>query len=96
MAELTNISSAAEALCAMYGRRFGGKASGRYRIATKLLRELADRRRLYEDDIRNLTREMFERGFVLIDMDSFFVVMSANTFVNYRRANDDMIKRNID
>ena len=57
----------------------------------KLVREIADKRRLYEDDIRALTRALFERGFVLIDMDTFFVVMSANGFVNYRRANEDCI-----
>ena len=53
--------------------------------------KLARRKRLYEDDIRDLTRAMLERGFVLIDMDGFFVVMSANTFVNYRRANEDVV-----
>jgi hypothetical protein len=34
---------------------------------------------------------MFERGFVMIDMDSYFIVLSANTFVNYRRANEECI-----
>ena len=29
---------------------------------------------------------------VLIDMDSFFVVMAANSFVNYRRLNEEMLK----
>ena len=74
------------------GRPFGGKTGGRYRIPAKLVRQIAGRRRLYEDDIRALARALFERGFVLIDMDSFFIVMSANTFVNYRRANEECVE----
>ncbi len=81
----------ADRLAELYNHAFGGKPKGRYRIAVKLVRHLAGRRRLYEDDIRELTRAMLERGYVLIDMDSFFVVMSVNTFVNYRRANEACI-----
>jgi hypothetical protein len=82
----------ADKLARLYAVKFGGKDSGRYRVAAKALRDATGRRRLYEDDVRKLTRAMFERGFVLIDMDSFFVVMSANSFVNYRRANDHCLE----
>jgi len=85
------MAAAADRLAALYGAPFGGKTSGRYRIAVKLVCELAGRRRLYEDDVRELTRAMLEKGHVLIDMDTFFVVMSVNTFVNYRRANEDCV-----
>ena len=85
------IGSTADRLCALYDKEFGGKKSGRYRIPAKLLREFAGRRRLYEDDILNLGRALVERGYILIDMDSFYVVMSANTFINYRRANEDLL-----
>lgn len=78
-------------LITLYESSFGGKDKGRYRIPTKLLRKMAGRRRLYEEDILNLTRTMFDMGYVLIDMDSFFVVMSSNTFINYRRANEDCL-----
>ena len=81
----------AEKLAHLYSQSFGGKSNGRYRIAAKLVRQLMGRRRLYEDDVRALGRALFERGFVLIDMESFFVVMSANTFVNYRRANEECL-----
>lgn len=81
----------AERLAGLYDESFGGKKSGRYRIPAKLMRELAQRRRLYESDITALGRALFERGFVLIDMDSFYVVMNANAFVNYRRANEDVL-----
>lgn len=85
-------SGAADRLATLYGQKFGGKESGRYRISSKLLREIAGRRRVYEDDMRALSRALLERGFVLIDLDTFLVIMSANAFVNYRRANEDCIK----
>lgn len=85
------LTAAADQLAALYNESFGGKPKGRYRISVKLVRQLAGKRRLYEDDICTLTREMLERGYVLIDMDSFFVVIGANTFVNYRRANEDAL-----
>lgn len=85
------IPQAADQMAELYKKRFGGKDSGRYRISVKTLRQSAKQRRLYEDDIRALSREMLERGFVLIDMDTFFVVMSANSFVNYRRANEQSL-----
>jgi hypothetical protein len=87
-----SLAEVSDRLVDLYERPFGGKQKGRYRIAAKLVRQIAGRRRLYEDDIRDLTRAMLERGYVLIDMESFFVILSANTFVNYRRANEDCIK----
>ncbi|MBW8640194.1 hypothetical protein K1W69_23575 [Hoeflea sp. WL0058] len=82
----------ADRLAELYERKFGGKDKGRYRISVRLVREAAGRNRLYEDDVKMLTRSMLEKGFVLIDMDSFFVVMGMNSFVNYRRANEELLK----
>ncbi len=76
-------------LVRLYGEAFGGKDGGRYRISAKILREMAGRRRLYEDDIRNLARALYEKDHVLIDLDTFFVVMSVNAFTNYRRVSAD-------
>lgn len=86
------IDSISDRLAALYEQKFGGKDNGRYRISAKLVRDAAGRRRFYEADVRALTRALLERGFILIDMDSFYVVMSANSFVNYRRANEDLLK----
>ncbi len=88
-----SLADISDRLVELHDWPFGGKAKGRYRIAAKLVRQMAGRRRLYEADVRDLSRAMLERGYVLIDMDSFFVVMSANTFVNYRRANEESIAR---
>ena len=83
--------NAAAGLANLYGQNFGGKKSGRYRIPQKLVRDLLGRRRLYPEDVQRLTRAVLEFGYVLVDMDSFFVVLSANAFVNYRRANQDCL-----
>lgn len=88
---LNPIDAAADRLAEFYSRPFGGKGKGRFRIAAKLVRQLTGRRRLYEDDVKDLSRALVERGFVLLDMDGYFVIMSANTFVNYRRANEDVL-----
>lgn len=90
---MENIVYTARQLAALYSQEFGGKPSGRYRIASKQLRELLDKRRLYPEDIESLTRCLLEEGYVLVDMDSFFVVLSANAFVNYRRVNVETIKK---
>ncbi len=86
-----SINDTADRLVELYSKPFGGKVKGRFRIPEKLLRQMTGRRRLYEDDTRDLARAMLERGYVLLDMDGYFVVMSANTFVNYRRANEDIL-----
>lgn len=84
-------AEAATHLAALYTKSFGGKANGRYRMSAKQMKELLGRKRLYADDVALLTRAALEEGMVLIDMDSFFVVMAANSFVNYRRLSGDML-----
>ena len=86
-----NYDDVAEQLQDLYAAPFGGKPSGRFRIPEKLLKELMGRRRLYPEDLTALTRALYERGFVMIDMDSFFVVMSSNAFVNYRRVGKEAL-----
>ncbi|WP_299636758.1 hypothetical protein [uncultured Ruegeria sp.] len=88
---MQKLEQVAGKLAELYGREFGGKPSGRYRIPQKLLRELCGRRRLFEDDVTALSRALLEKGYILIDMDSFFVVMSVNSFVNYRRVGKDVL-----
>jgi hypothetical protein len=89
---MIEMNHAASRLAALYAKGFGGKPSGRYRISAKQVREMLNRRRLYSDDIVALTRAMLEQGFILIEMDSFFVVLSANAFTNYRRASAEAVK----
>jgi hypothetical protein len=86
---MKNSEATAKKLADMYTDDFGGKPSGRYRISRKLICEMAGQRRLYEEDVTSLARALLEHGFVLIDMESFFVVISANAFVNYRRVSKE-------
>lgn len=90
------ILQAADILVDLYAQEFGGKDKGRYRISEKLMRQLLKRRRLYEADITALSRAMFQRGYVFLDLDGFFVVLSANSFVNYRRVADANIQSALD
>jgi len=90
---MDNVKQTARQLAALYTENFGGKPSGRYRIASKTVRDMTNRRRLYPDDVQALTRALLEEGFILVDMDSFFAILGANSFVNYRRANADLVSK---
>jgi len=81
----------ADRLARLYDLPYGGKAQGRYRISAKLFHALAGRRRLYEDDIRLITRELLERGYVLIDMGTYYSVLTAATAGSYRRVNAEAL-----
>lgn len=70
---------------ALDGQSFGGKPNGRFRISRKFLRQFAGRRRLPAELLVAITDEMFERGYVLIDMESYFVVIPQRFFGSYRR-----------
>jgi len=91
MTQVASVESVADRLTALYGVEFGGKPKGRYRVSTKLVRSLWGRKRLYENDIEALTRAMFERGFILVSLEGFLVVLGANAFVNYRRVNEESL-----
>jgi len=78
-------------LANFYDQSFGGKKSGRYRVSIKNLRRLMQRRRIVDEFVRLLGEEMFELGYVFIDMESFYVVTNARTFTNYRRLADALI-----
>ena len=88
---MTQFDIAARQLANLYNKSFGGKESGRFRIASKQVRELLGKKRLYADDIEQLSRAVLEQGYVVVDMDSFFVLLSAKTFVNYRRLSGEAL-----
>ena len=81
----------AERLVALYEHPFGGKQRGRYRVSMKLMRWLFGQRRVWPEQIKALQRALYERGYVLIDLEAYFVIVSQNTFTNYRRVNDATI-----
>lgn len=75
----------------LYEKPFGGKTRGRFRISMRNMRQLTGVKRLYEADVTALTRALYENGFSLIDMETFFVVLSHRTFTSYRRLNEEAI-----
>ncbi len=78
-------------LADFYDQPFGGKPKGRFRISPKNLRRLIQRRRITEEFVRQLTEELFELGYVFVDMESFYAVFSARSLNNYRRVSDSLI-----
>jgi hypothetical protein len=81
----------AERLAALYEDKFGGKERGRYRISMKQMRALTDRKRVPAEVIGQIGEEMFELGYVLIDLETFFVVLAQGTFRSYRRVSDSCL-----
>ncbi|MBV1887542.1 MAG: hypothetical protein KUG61_10700 [Parvibaculaceae bacterium] len=80
-----SIREVAEKLAELYEKPFGGKSEGRYRISAKMLRKIASRNKLPERYIQDLAEELFELGFVLLNMETFFALASVRTFASYRR-----------
>ena len=81
----------AERLAALYERQFGGKERGRYRISMKQMRAITGRKRVPGEVIRSISEELFELGYVMIDLETFFVVLAQGTFRSYRRVSDNTL-----
>lgn len=82
----------AQRLAELYETPFAGKERGRYRLSMKHLRRLTGQRRIYPEMIVALSRALYERGYVLVDMESYFAVLSQRTFSSYRRLNDSTVE----
>ena len=78
----------AQRLAALYDAAFGGKERGRYRFSMKQMRALTGRKRVPPNVIRRIGEEVFELGYVLIDLETYFVVLAQPTFRSYRRLSD--------
>ena len=78
----------AQRLAALYDAAFGGKERGRYRFSMKQMRALTGRKRVPTNVIRRISEEVFELGYVLIDLETYFVVLAQPTFRSYRRLSD--------
>ena len=87
------VEGIAQRLEKLYETAFAGTARGRYRLSMKHLRMLTGCRRVYPETIRAVTRALYERGYVLVDMETYFVVLSQRTFSSYRRVNDAVLER---
>lgn len=81
----------ARLLVALYEEPFGGKRRGRYRIAMKLMRRLLGVRRVWPDQVEAVRRALYQQGYVLLDMETYFTVVSQQTFFSYRRVNESAL-----
>ncbi|MCP4328631.1 MAG: hypothetical protein GY791_09380 [Alphaproteobacteria bacterium] len=91
MADRASARQIATELAKLYERRFGGRDRGRYRISMKYMRVLTGRKRVPGRLVRQITEELFELGFVLIDLETFFVVLGQRTFQSYRRVSEESL-----
>ncbi|MDH3236814.1 MAG: hypothetical protein OEQ29_25120 [Alphaproteobacteria bacterium] len=87
------VEALAERLEQLYETAFAGKPRGRYRLSMKHFRVLTGRRRVYPETVVAVARALYERGYVLVDMETYFVVLSQRTFSSYRRVNDAVLER---
>ncbi len=81
----------AEDLAELYEQSFAGKERGRYRVSMKHMRALTGRRRVTDDVVKKISEELFEFGFVLVDLETYFVVLAQRTFNSYRRVSDSTL-----
>lgn len=86
--QMSQVDALAERMERLYETAFAGKARGRYRLSMKHFRVLTGCRRVYPETIMAVARALYERGYVLIDMETYFVVLSQRTFSSCRRVND--------
>jgi len=93
MDPIERVRLVAERLVELYGVEFGGKERGRYRISMKHMRILTGRRRIPAEMIRSISEELFELGYILIDLETYFVILVDRTFRNYRRVSDAIITK---
>ncbi len=75
----------AEALVALHGAGFAGRPGGKYRISRKFLRQLAGRRKLSEAFVAEVAAEVFERGYVLVDLETHYAVLDQSLIEGFRR-----------
>lgn len=80
-------------LAKLYDLEFAGKVRGRYRISMKQFRALTGRRRVPAQMLKKIADELFELGFVLIDLESYFIVLAQSTFRSYRRVGDTTLAK---
>ena len=80
-------------LAELHDHEFGGARAGKYRISRKFLRQLAGRRRLTPQLIDEFGDELFERGFVIVDLETFFAVLHLRLFNSYRRVTSAAIEQ---
>ena len=79
-----SVQQASEVLITLYDAPFGGKRSGRYRLSRKAMREILGRRHLPPVVLEELIDEVFEAGYLLLDLETHFAILEQRIVNNYR------------
>lgn len=85
-------SETVETLLSLYDKSFGGKQRGRFRISAKLLCRIVGQRRIWPEQVEAIRRELYERGYLLVDLETYYAIVSQKTFAGYRRVNEASIE----
>ena len=80
-----DIDTAAEILISLHGEAFGGKPAGRYQLSRKSMRQVLGRRHLPSEVIQALADELFEEGYLLLDLETHFAILEQRNVNHYRR-----------
>jgi hypothetical protein len=75
----------AKILSEIYEKKFGGKGRGRYQISYAGLKHIAGRARLGEKFMAEVGDELFEMGFVLVNLAPDFAVVDLAIMGRYRK-----------
>lgn len=84
-------NKAASDLIVFYHSSFGGKIKGRYKIKREHLSSILKINFLKNYQIEELQYSLLDRGFIIINLDMVFIVMTVVTFNNYRSVPKSLI-----
>lgn len=83
----------AKILISLHDRQFRSRRTGKYRISRSALRAVCGRHKLTERFLEEIETELFERGYVLVDLETYFAVMNQKLFDSFRRASSATVQR---
>lgn len=82
---IADITRTVNKLIEIYKEAFGGKEKGRYQISRENLKWLHGAQRLHATTIEKLKNEIFENGFILIDLDDVFCLVRCKLLRGWRK-----------
>lgn len=81
----------AAVMAEIYGKAFGGKSSGAYRIGRDALKNITGRPMYHQTLIEDIADWLIEHGLILIDRDAYFVIMRPTVLDEIRETSDDVL-----
>ncbi len=84
-------SAVATTLVGLYELEFGGKQNGRYRISRKFLHQVAGRKKISDGFLSDIAEEVYEAGFILVDLGAYVAVINQSLTRNYRHVTKNAV-----